>query len=1042
MKIWQLINSRGGENEVIERLLDPHTIKEMCANTDVTARQRTAAEKWLKMLDDGNLENEKKNYMNFFKIILIDLLGYSEDQIKHEEDFVDFSYVEKGKTVACIEVKGTSTKNLFMPQPKGKREHETPVKQTWNYVGSTNAEYGICTNYRDFVLITKKFALTKYHIFDFQSIRDNPAALREFLGVFSMRSLSDGFPYGAQAKSADADRALTAEFYELYSRTRLMLIREFEDKGLAKDDAVSTAQTFLNRLMFVFFAEDTNLVKDGMFDDDIVGILKGNVKTNTRRIWNYIVEELFAAFEAGQADPYITAFNGGLFEKPLQKPAFFPDKRKRTFFDTLGPDLSRRGADSWEYKPRVADAVRSVDDLNPVIGNLLKISSYDFQSQLRVDILGHIFENSVTDLDILLDKHATTRKREGIFYTPEYVTEYVCSHTIVRYLSPSGKASDPVGLVKEYDGDLDRLHDRMNCIRILDPACGSGAFLIRAARTLIKIHEEIVKHKYNGDEQNNALDQSIDAGRISEIVRNSIYGIDKNPQSVDIARLSLFLLTAADGEKLPDLSGNVVVGNSVVADSDQGGLDWEKVFPSVFDGENPGFSVIIGNPPFVRQELLSDSDKHAMAVLPDTASLVLPENFSIPKTSDLSAYFYYHSLCRLCKGGRLGFISSDNWLRTQYGGPLRQTLLSNSQIETLVSPGFKVFHDANVNTVIILLIRKPPEGDGRILFANVDSDSDFAVPSLNVVARVPPSDLGTKNWYLYFDGATATSAPPPFPTASLKATGVLKRGIGTGNNDFFVLSRNDVKRHKIPSAYLRPVVTGGELPRLEAKHATRYVLVVRDSKGILAKTAQGRLVKKYIEHGEAMIVMPKKGGRSDRVPLPKLPTIASRTSWYSLPAPAPPPIFISRINDRTIRVYENGAGGRGRGSYQALDTYLHFTPNAKAHTSAFLAYFASSYFALDMEKNAAPLGGGALRIDNHVLAKALVPAFDRLSPRAVQGMEDAWSKYCSTLDRKKLDEAVFAALGMAQQLGSVRAELDRLVDRRMRTSRRADDGGV
>lgn len=1025
---------------MIERLLDPHTIKEMCANTEVSTRQRSAAEKWLRMLDEGLLENEKKNYMNFFKIILVDLLGYNEDQIKHEENFVDFTYAEKDKTVACIEVKGTSTKNLFMPQPKGKREHETPVKQTWNYMGSTNAEYGICTNYRDFVLVTKKFALTKYHIFDFQSIRNSPEALREFLGIFSMRSLAADFPYEAQGRSADADRGLTDEFYKLYSRTRLMLIREFEDKGLVKSEAVSTAQTFLNRLMFVFFAEDTNLVKDDMFDDDVVGILKGNVKANTRRVWNYIVEELFPAFETGQTDPYITAFNGGLFDTPLHKLAFFPDKQKKEFFDKLGPDLSRHGADSWEYKPRIAEAVRSVNNLNPVIGNLLKISSYDFQSQIRVDILGHIFENSVADLDILLDRHTATRRQEGIFYTPEYVTGYICNRTIIRYLSPSGNALGPAELVEEYAGDLDGLHDRMNHLRILDPACGSGAFLIRAARTLISIHEEIIRHKYNGDQNSNGLDQSIDAGRISEIVRNCIYGIDKNPQSVDIARLSLFLLTAADGEKLPDLSNNIVVGNSVVMDTDQGGLDWKRTFPAVFAGENPGFSVIIGNPPYVRQESLGDSDKRAMAPLPDTMQLVLPSGFAIPKTSDLSAYFYYHSLGRLCEGGLLGFISSDNWLRAKYGEPLRQILLSNSQIEELVSPRFKVFSDALITTVIVLLMRTPPDENKGILFANVESDLDFAAPSLDVVARVSGTNLAGKDWSLYFDGPTST--PSSFPTTRLDATGRLKRGIGTGCNDFFVMTRDAARDYKIHSDYLRPVVTGGELPRLEARHAARYVLVVQDGKGVLAKTTRGRLVKKYIERGERMTVLPKKGGSSARVMLPKLPTIANRNPWYALPAHPPPPIFISRINDRTIRVYENGTGGRRRGSYLALDTYLHFTPDVKAHTGAFLAYFASSLFALDMEKNAAPLGGGALRIDNRILAKTRVPDFAKLSQKAMRKMEGAWSEYCDTLDRKRLDGAVFAALGTARQLGSVRAELDRLINRRMRASRRGAGGGT
>lgn len=955
---------------MIERLLDHGTIRRMCAGIKIGSRQRTAAEKWLGMLDDGLLENEKKNHLNFFKVVLVDLLDYPEEQIKYEEDYVDFAYAEEGRTISCIETKGTSTKNLFIPQARDKKEHETPVKQTWNYMGSKNAEYGICTNYRDFVLITKKFALTKYHIFDFESIRNNSDALKEFLGVFSAPSLASGFPYKVQGKSADADMDLTSEFYSLYSQTRLMLIREFEDKEMSRGEAVATAQTFLNRLMFVFFAEDAGLVKKGMFDRDMIGILGSNIKANTKRVWNYVVEELFTAFENGQTDPHIAAFDGGLFKDPLHKNAFFPDKRKEDFFD----GHCRISASSWEYKPRVAEAVRGVTGLNPIVGNLLKLSSYDFQSQIRVDILGHIFENSVSDLEVLLGRRSAERRQEGIYYTPEYVTRHICHATIIRHLSRSGDARNPAELVVEYRDSLDDLHERMGRIRILDPACGSGAFLIGAARTLIDIHEEIMRYKYLDDESGNGLDQSIDAGRISKIVRNNIHGIDINPQSVDIARLSLFLLTAADGETLPDLSSNVMVGNSVTVDPDHGGLDWTRAFPAVFRGKNPGFSVIIGNPPYVRQESLTASAKRAMAALPSSLLLALHDGFLVPKTSDLSAYFYYHSLGRLCKNGRLGFISGDNWLRTKYGKPLRQALLSNAEIDAVISPRFKVFSDADVNTVIVLLKRRPPSGESHVLFANAKSDLDFAEPSLDTVARVRQGDLGAGDWSLYFD---KPEIEPLFPVMRLGDAGTLRRGVTTGCNDFFILSADEARNRGISAAYLWPIVTGGELPRLTAKHATKYLLDVRAGKGALAKTAPGRLVKKYIEAGEAMTVSSQRGGRSAPARIPDLPTVAGRDPWYSLPVPEPPPIFISRINDRALRVYENGRPGRR--DYQAVDTYLHFTPAVKKYTSAFLAFFASSLFALRMERHAAPLGAGGLRIDNRVLAEAPVPDFGQLS---------------------------------------------------------------
>ena len=227
----------------------------------------------------------------------------------------------------------------------------------------------------------------------------------------------------------------------------------------------------------------------------------------------------------------------------------------------------------------------------------------------------------------------------------------------------------------------------------------------------------------------------------------------------------------------------------------------------------------------------------------------------------------------------------------------------------------------------------PPDGSLRVRFANAESDSDFAAPPLDIAARIPRSGLGEGNWSVYFGGPEPA---PRFPSVRLGAAGRLRRGIGTGRNDFFVLLRGAVRTHRMPSAYLWPVVSGGDPPRLGTRQAERYIIDVRDGKDELAKTAQGQIVTKYIEHGEGLAVLPRKGGGTARVHLPELPTIAGRNPWYSLPVPPPLPIFIGRINDRTIRVHENRARGPGQRLYQALDTHLCFTPDIKAHTGASL----------------------------------------------------------------------------------------------------------
>ena len=512
------------------------------------------------------------------------------------------------------------------------------------------------------------------------------------------------------------------------------------------------------------------------------------------------------------------------------------------------------------------------------------------------------------------------------------MTDYICSRAIAGYLSPSGGAETPAGLVAECADSLDDLEARMGRMSILDPPCGSGALLAGAVRVLIGIREEIGRRR-NGSgagRTGKPARSAATVGRVSRMLRTSIYSIDTSPQSVDIARLSLFLLAEAeDGPRaataeaeatatnsLPYLSGNIVVGNGVLAGPDRGGLDWKAAFPAVFAGENPGFSVIIGNPPYVRHELLGGRAKRAMAALPGGLDVAAPRRASrVPMTSDLSAYFYYHSLARLRRNGRLGFISGDNWLRAEYGRPLRRSLLAGAEIKALVSPRFKVFPDADINTVIVLLARRPPAAGSRVMFANAASHSDLAEGSLDVAARVPASGLGEDDWSRFFDGSPPE---PPFPAVALGSAGHLRRGITTGRNDFFVLPRGSEWVRKLPASCLKPLVGVGMPPRLDGGRASRYVFDVGDAKDELAKTAQGRLAMQYVEHGEALMVDPKKGGRSAPVPLPKLPTLAGRSPWYSLRTHPPPPIFISRIIDRTIRVHENGDWGAGHGARGAV----------------------------------------------------------------------------------------------------------------------------
>ena len=1006
-----------------DRLFSPRTVKGLCAGAKPNRQQREAAEQWLALLETGELASEQKNYLKFANIVLSDILGYPINDLVFE-DKVEFQYRGDngdGGTGVCFEVKGTATKDLFAPQHRAKMEHYTPVKQLWDYMGSTGAGYGICTNYRRFILLSRETGTQRHHEFDFEEVRRDPVKLAEFIAVFSRGSINGGIVGHARSETANEEMELTGEFYELYGQTRLMLVREFEECGAPRDEAVSAAQSFLNRLIFIFFVEDGELVgQKDLFVEGVTDQLYSHLKPKSKRIWDFINGELFDWFNEGSDSLNVAAFNGGLFAMKIDARLHFRDRREKGFFGDIERKTERR---SWEFKEKIERAVRRNADVNPVIKNLLALSSYDYASQVRVNILGHIFEHSLTDLEELSGRRTHRRKREGVYYTPEYITRYVCRRTIIPHLSRSGAAEDPASLVAEYADDLGALDDRLARIKILDPACGSGAFLTEAVSTLLDIHRTMRGYKEtNGDIDHGTLNPAIDDARIRSIVRDNIYGVDINAQSVEITRLSLFLLTASRGESLPDLSHSIVAGDSV----SNGGLDWEEAFPGVFGGDMPGFSVIIGNPPFVRHEDMAGATKGAgppqHARMPP---LALGDGFEVPRTTDLSCYFYYHSLSNLAEGGRLGFISSDGWLHSDYGLSLQRAILDNAEITSIVIPEFSVFKDADVNTAVVLLKRGRPPEECSVELARARSAHDFDMMRPDAVSHREQGAISPGNWNSLFHGDIAE---PTAPMQRMDEGGAVRRGVVTGNAGFFVLGRDSMAENGIGLEYASPHVTGGDSPVLVDGNAESYLLNVDDGKGTLARRDGGAAVLRYIEKGEATEAPTKKEGRRTTALLPDLPTMSSRRFWYSLSLDKrpPSPIFLSRIINDRIRVYEN------RGTYRATNTFVSYTPEVASHARAFMAYFASSWFGLQLERCGNPMGGGALSVEVKNFNPVPVPRFKDMPEEAVSDLGKAWELYCETLDRDTLDDTVLGTLGFGDtEKASVKDELARLVSLRL-----------
>ena len=256
-------------------LFNSKTVSKLIESISISEEQKIAANEWLELLEKDKLKDEKSNYLFFWDIILIRLLNFPKLTTQYEKENVEFQFPdETGKNIVCFEVKGTSTEDLFSSQHRVKKEHATPIKQTWDYMGKNNLDYGICTNYRSFVLIKKTEGYSKYHYFDFKNIRDNDEKLKEFVAIFSKSSIIETPTIkNLYEDSIIAEQDFTEEFYKLFHETRLMLKKEFEECGFSNQEAIKYTQLFLNRLIFTFFVEDNGNIPNRLFSDRIFGIL-------------------------------------------------------------------------------------------------------------------------------------------------------------------------------------------------------------------------------------------------------------------------------------------------------------------------------------------------------------------------------------------------------------------------------------------------------------------------------------------------------------------------------------------------------------------------------------------------------------------------------------------------------------------------------------------------------------------------------------------------------------------------------------------------
>lgn len=580
-------------------------------------------------------------------------------------------------------------------------------------------------------------------------------------------------PLKAKQDSVSNEDQITQQLYKDYSAFKREMFADIlannTDENTPKEQILllfRKTQKLLDRLLFIFFAEDGGLLPP----NSMVEILKQWEQLKEMDAYTPLydrIKKYFGYMDTGwQGKKYeIFAYNGGLFK---------PDE--------------------------VLDAIRISDDI--LARFTRKLADYDYSTEVDVNILGHIFENSLNEIEEVTAQinageapTVSKRKRDGVFYTPQYITKYIVENTVGR-LCAEKKAEMGIDEA-EYFADknrqmatkkrlmdqLTRYRDWLLGITICDPACGSGAFLNAALQFLMAEHKLL-------DEMEAKITGSAIAFPAVEnaILENNLYGVDINEESVEIARLALWLRTAKPHRKLNSLNNNIKCGNSLISDPEIAGekaFDWQKEFPQVF--EKGGFDVVIGNPPY--GILIDDSLKNYYT-----------QNFPLSKYKLNLYILFLERMFQVFKKGVVSFIIPKSLLINSYFEDIRRFILTKSKVYEMFTITEKVFEDAEVGSSLIITfeIKDSIESDNVVRLATCEKTSDFRDQSNVVQNNILQSSLlhGEKAEIVIQseDSNVIKSKIECFPQAKLFYK--FKNGLNPGNIKDKLITRfsNDLTR--------------------------------------------------------------------------------------------------------------------------------------------------------------------------------------------------------------------------------------------------------
>lgn len=693
--------------------------------------QKSVISKYLKSQDKEKITKQWLIYKNHFHNQTIQENIQKSDEIQYQSQFLTdlfvniFGYIKNpspnynlmpektthtdntradggiiinNKVRAVIELKGMDTKDLS-------KKVETQAFEYKSKHPNADCNYVITSNFEKLrFYIDDAVEYLEFNLFTINEIEFELLYL-----CLAFENISKDIPRKIKIESLSEEDVITKKLYKDYSlfkrelhQNLVLLNPDFEPLELFKK-----SQKLLDRFLFLFFGEDRHLLPPNsvrLILSDWKDLQERDVEIPLYDRFKKYFEYLNVGYKGKRYDVF--AYNGGLFK---------PDE----VLDTINID------DNLLYK------------------HTLKLAEYDFASEVDVNILGHIFENSLNELDEIkaqlegqeIDKSKTKRKKDGVFYTPKYITKYIVENTVGKlcqekkeklnigyeiidktYITKGDKPKLNI-LGKDYSSRLNEYRNWLLNLKICDPACGSGAFLNQALEFLIEEHDLLESYVLQLQKLLTGRGIQVTTGLkdvTNQILENNLFGVDLNEESVEIAKLSLWLRTAQPNRKLNDLNGNIKCGNSLidnVAVAGEKAFNWQEAFPKVF--EKGGFDVVIGNPPYVDIKALDN------IIVKD-----LFKNYhSAENRINLYSIFIEKGYHILKDNGVLSFINPNSILVNSSYASIRKFLIND--MTRIVKLPDAVFEDATVETIIFEFQKKSNQRNLEAIIYNKSEKLSF-----------------------------------------------------------------------------------------------------------------------------------------------------------------------------------------------------------------------------------------------------------------------------------------------------------------------------